>query len=216
MAAQVLQWSCACCQQTITEQDRGKEDIDLDPQGKKEDEASSSKPRIEDYIAPADWQALLAPAVPPTRPSPSSNANVREPLRSGKHEAHGNLKDDARGGRDRRPVVPVRAHGQHECWCDREEARRQEVVQVDEPSIMPVAAWDAVIGWSSEEEEEEEEEEETLSEERKGEDTVKHLRQRSGSAANAAALPLDSDQARHSKRLRQAKPGCDLFGRPLC
>ena len=156
---------------------------------------------------------------------------------AGKHEAHGNLKDDARGGRDRRPVVPVRAledicvragcererqfengsgldfcckycwldslgqspHGQHECWCDREEARRQEVVQVDEPSIMPVAAWDAVIGWSSEEEEEEE----TLSEERKGEDTVKHLRQRSGSAANAAALPLDSDQTRHSKRLRQ-------------
>ena len=57
---------------------------------------------------------------------------------------------------------------------------------------------------------------EVLSEERKGEDTVKHLRQRSGSAANAAALPLDSDQAKHSKRLRQAKPGCDLFGRPLC
>ena len=80
---------------------------------------------------------------------------------------------------------------------------------MDEPSIMPVAAWDAVIGWSSEEEE-------TLSEERKGEDTVKHLRQRSGSAANAAALPLDSDQARHSKRLRQARPSCDLFGRPLC
>ena len=25
MAAQVLQWSCACCQQTITEQDRGKD-----------------------------------------------------------------------------------------------------------------------------------------------------------------------------------------------
>ena len=39
MAAQVLQWSCACCQQTITEQDRGKDKGDNKSKAQREWEA---------------------------------------------------------------------------------------------------------------------------------------------------------------------------------
>ena len=47
-----------------------------------EDEAPSSKPRIKDCFAHADWPAMLAPVVPPTRPSSCQELPALPPLPS--------------------------------------------------------------------------------------------------------------------------------------